>query len=144
VLHTSVPFRRGKRAAKVATVSVKIVVALPPAYQAHRRSMRFKIDVPLRVILQKTDATLIREGRGRELSEHGMNVMVGIELGVGQEVEIEFTLPYVGQPIRVSSAVRNREGYCYGCEFIPNDRAEQIEVARLRRALQSFAGEKSS
>jgi hypothetical protein len=70
--------------------------------------------------------------------------MAGVELGVGEEVEIEFTLPYSGEPIRVSGAVRNRIGYRYGCEFIPDGQAEQNDVARLREVLRTYAGGKSS
>jgi hypothetical protein len=113
------------------------------AYPIKRRSIRYKIDVPLQVILHKTDKTVIREGRGRELSEHGVCVMVGVELGVGDEIEIEFTLPYSGEPIRALSTVRNRKGYCYGCEFAEPGRGQYHVGARLRQALQSFAGEES-
>ena len=113
-------------------------------HQIKRRSMRYKIDVPLRIILHKTDKTVIREGRGRELSEHGVCVMVGVELEVGEEIEIEFTPPYSGEPIRVVSTVRNRDGYRYGCEFMPEVQGTDHVGARLRQALQGFAEQKSS
>ncbi len=74
-----------------------------------------------------------------ELSELGMCVLVGLELKVGGEVEIEFTLPYSSEPIRVSGAVRNRKGYRYGCEFNPDGPGEHNAVERLRQALQTFA-----
>jgi PilZ domain len=128
----------------VRTMPAEIVDGLPPAYENKRRSIRYKLDVPLRVILHKSDATLIRDGRGRELSDRGMCILVGVELRVGRAVDIEFTLPFSGEPIRVSSAVRNREGYRYGCEFIPEGQAERRDVARLRQALQILAAEKSS
>jgi hypothetical protein len=125
-------------------VATEIVANLSPTYLSKRRSVRYKLDVPLRVILHKLNRTLIRDGRGTELSEHGMCVMAGVELRVGEEVEIEFTLPYSGEPIRVSGAVRNRDGYRYGCEFIPDGQGERNDVARLRQVLQTFAGGKSS
>ncbi len=125
-------------------MATEIVASLSPAYLSKRRSVRYKLDVPLRVILHKPDATLIRDGRGTELSELGMCVMAGVELGVGEEVEIEFTLPFSGEPIRVSGAVRNRKGYRYGCEFIPDGQVERKDVARLRQVLQTFAAGKSS
>ena len=125
-------------------MATEIVANLSPAYLSKRRSIRYKLDVPLRVIVQKEETTLVRDGRGTELSECGMCVMAGVELGVGEEVEIEFTLPYSGEPIRVSGAVRNRNGYRYGCEFIPDGQGEQNDVARLRQVLQTFAEEKPS
>jgi PilZ domain len=125
-------------------MATEIIADLTPSYLSKRRSVRYKLDVPLRVIVQKKETTLVRDGRGTELSECGMCVMAGVELGVGEEVEIEFTLPYSGEPIRVSGAVRNRVGYRYGCEFIPDGQGERKDVARLRQVLQTFAEEKPS
>jgi hypothetical protein len=124
-------------------MATEIVANLSPAYLSKRRSIRYKLDVPLRVIVQKEETTLVRDGRGTELSECGMCVMAGVELGVGEEVEIEFTLPYSGEPIRVSGVVRNRNGYRYGCEFIPDGQGERNDVARLCEVLQTYAGKKS-
>ena len=119
-------------------MATDIVAGLSPAYPTKRRSIRYKLDVPLRVIFHKQDATLIREGRGTEISEYGMCVMAGVELKFGEEVEIEFTLPYSGEPIRVPGAVRNRNGYRYGCEFTLDGQGEREDVSRLRQALQTL------
>ncbi|MGA2233928.1 MAG: PilZ domain-containing protein [Terriglobales bacterium] len=122
----------------------EIVAGLSSTCQGKRRSIRYKLDVPLRVILHKQDATLLRDGRGTEISEYGMCIMAGVELKLGEEVGIEFTLPYSGEPIRVSGAVRYRDGYRYGCEFTLDGQGERKDVARLRQVLQTFAAEKSS
>jgi hypothetical protein len=119
-------------------MATKVAAGLSPAYQSKRRSIRYKLDVPLRVIFHKQDTTLIRDGRGTEISEYGMCVMAGVELKFGEEVEIEFTLPYSGEPIRVPGAVRNRNGYRYGCEFTLDGQAERKDVSRLRQALQTL------
>jgi PilZ domain len=124
-------------------VSPESGAGVSPSYLAQRRSVRYKLDVPLRVILHKEEASLVRDGRGTELSETGMCVMVGMELNLGIELEIEFTLPFSGEPIRVAGAVRNRDGYRYGCEFIPDGQGERKDVERLRDVLQTFAGERS-
>ena len=125
-------------------VAVEIGAGVLLASQNKRRAARYKLDVPIRVILQKLTTTLIRDGRGTELSEYGMCIMVGVELGVGEEVEIEFTFPYSGEPIRVSSVVHNRVGYRYGCELIPEGQGEEQVAVRLRQVLQTFAGERFS
>jgi PilZ domain len=125
-------------------MATEIIASLSPDYLSKRRSVRYKLDVPLRVILHKSGATLIRDGRGTELSERGMCVMAGVELGIGEELAIEFTLPFSGEPIRVSGAVRNRAGYRYGCEFIADGLGQCKDVDRLRQVLQTFAGEQSS
>ena len=122
------------------TMVTKVVASQPPAHLNKRRSARYQLNVPVGIILRREDATLMRDGRGTELGELGICVLASLELGVGEKLGIEFTIPYSGEPIRVSSVVRNRNGYRYGCEFIPESQAEQKDVVRLRQALQIFAG----
>ena len=110
--------------------------ALP--VEQERRWPRYKIDVPVRAVIHKPDRTLIRDGRGTEMSEGGMRLLLGVELGLGEEIEVEFTPPYSGNPIRVRSEVRNRYGYCYGVKFIPEGKEERSEVTRLRQMLTTF------
>jgi hypothetical protein len=124
-------------------MATESVANLSSTHLSKRRSVRYRLDVPLRVILHKQDATLIRDGRGTELSEVGMCVMASLELRVGEELEIEFTIPYSGEPIRVAGAVLNRNGYRYGCEFTPNGEGERDNAVRLHQVLQTFAGKSS-
>jgi hypothetical protein len=118
-----------------------------PVYEQERRWPRHKIDVPVRAVIHKPDRTLIRDGRGVEMSEGGMCLMcqlMGVELGLGDEIEVEFTPPYSGDPIRVRSEVRNRDGYRYGVEFVPEGKKERSEVTRLRQILKTFEQAKLS
>ena len=109
-----------------------------PVYEQERRWPRHKIDVPVRAIIHKPDKTLILDGRGMEMSEGGICLLMDAELGLGEEIEVEFTPPYSGEPIRVRSEVRNRTGYRYGVEFVPEGKKERSEVARLRQMLNPF------
>jgi len=118
--------------------------AASPVYEEERRWLRHKIDVPLRAVIHKPDRTLIRDGRGMEMSEGGMCLLMGVELGLGEEIEVEFTPPYSGKPIRVRSEVRNRTGYRYGVEFVPEGKEERSEVAHLRQMLKTFEEAKLS
>jgi hypothetical protein len=82
-----------------------------------------------------------------EVSEGGMCLMcqlMGVELRLGDELEVEFTPPYSGKPIRVRSEVRNRNGYSYGVQFVPEGKEERIEVTRLRQILKTFVQAKLS
>jgi hypothetical protein len=122
-------------------------VAALPVYEQERRWPRHKIDVPVRAVIHKADKTMIRDGRGMEVSEGGMCLMcqlMGVELRLGDELEVEFTPPYSGKPIRVRSEVRNRNGYSYGVQFIPEGKEERIEVTRLRQILKTFVQAKLS
>ena len=118
-----------------------------PVYEQERRWPRHKIDVPVRAVIHKADKTMIRDGRGMEVSEGGMCLMcqlMGVELRLGDELEVEFTPPYSGKPIRVRSEVRNRNGYSYGVQFVPEGKEERIEVTRLRQILKTFVQAKLS
>ena len=122
-------------------------VAALPVYEEERRWPRYRIDVPVRAVIHKPDRTLIRDGRGMEISEGGMCLMcqlMGVELQLGDEIEVEFTPPYSGKPIRVRSEVRNRNGYSYGVEFVPEGKNERSDVARLRQILKTFEQAKLS
>jgi hypothetical protein len=97
---TSVTFNNGE---KLLTCPMSATVADTPmlAYPQERRWPRYKIDVPVRAVIHKQDRTLIRDARGMEMSEGGMCLSAGVELGIGDEIEVEFTPPYSGEPIRV-------------------------------------------
>jgi PilZ domain len=112
---------------------------VPPetGYAAVRRWPRYKVDVPIRVITQLPAKIAVIEGRGRELNCGGMTVFVGAELALGQQVAVEFTPPYLGQPIRVRCFVRNRTGYSFGVEFITENDADYRAVAQLEMALKA-------
>jgi hypothetical protein len=73
-----------------------------------------------------------------EMSEGGICLLMDVELGLGDEIELEFN-PYSGKPIRVRSEVCNRDGYRYGVKFMPEGKEERSEVARLRQMLNPFA-----
>lgn len=118
--------------------------AASPTFEQERRWPRHKIDVPVRAVIRKPDKILIRDGRGMEMSEGGMCLFISAELGLGEEIEVEFTPPYSGNPMRVRSEVRNRNGYRYGVEFVPDGKKERSEVARLRQMLKTFEDAKLS
>ena len=101
-----------------------------------RRWTRHKLDVPIRVIVHLEDKSRVISGRGKEISEGGMAVFAGVELRVGDKIEVEFTPPY-GGPIRVQGIVRNRNGYSYGVEFFAVNEEQAAEKERLRAALNS-------
>jgi hypothetical protein len=112
--------------------------AAASGYESVRRWPRHKIDVHVRAVIHKSDRSLILEGLGTEVSEGGVCLLIDIELGLGDEIELQFATPYSDKPIRVRSAVCNRNGYLYGVEFIPKGEKERSEVARLRQMLNPF------
>jgi hypothetical protein len=103
-----------------------------------RRWPRYKLDVPIRLIAPKGDKISIVQGRGQGLNEGGMAVFCGMELAVDEEVTIEFTPPYTGQPIRVRACVRDRSGYNYGLEFLQETESDYDGVGQIRAVLTAM------
>jgi len=101
-----------------------------------RRYRRYKLDVPVRIILHSEEKTRIIDGRGNELNEGGLAVNAGVELESGDIVEVEFTPAYTGQPLRARAAVRDRDGYRYGLEFLNETPIDRERVEDIRIALK--------
>lgn len=101
-----------------------------------RRYRRYKLDVPVRIIVHSEEKTRIIHGRGNELNAGGLAVSAGVELEVNDLVEVEFTPAYTGQPLRARAAVRNRNGYRYGLEFLTDTPIDHERVEDIRIALQ--------
>ena len=107
------------------------------SYRQSRRWRRHKLDVPIRVIVHGPDKTSLIDGRGNELSEGGMALTAGVELLQGDTVQVEFTPPYSGLPIRQTGIVRNRTGYRYGIEFVVTNTRDAEQVERLLAMLRN-------
>jgi len=108
------------------------------AFTQMRRWPRYKLNVPLRVVVDTGEKVRIIDGRGTELNEGGMRLFAGVELKVGNLISIEFTPPYSGEPVRVRSEVRNRSGYTYGIEFLQETAEDCVRVEQIRFALQGL------
>lgn len=107
-------------------------------FPSTRRWPRLKINVPIRAIVQRDARVLIVQGRGNELNEGGLQVFAGVELRVGDNVDIEFTPPYHGLPVRTRCIVRNRRGYYYGVEFRHGTPEDEEKIATIRQTLQAM------
>lgn len=118
---------------------MSIEIIRPQAgYETVRQWSRYKIDVPVCLITQRPAKVASGHGRGRELCCGGMAVFAGIEVCLNEQVEVEFTPPYAGQPIRVRGFVRNRTGYRYGIEFITEDDADYNNVGQIETILKPY------
>jgi len=116
-------------------MAIDIVVTEPQIINT-RRYRRYKLDVPVRVIVHSDEKTRIIHGRGNELNEGGLAVNAGVELELGDEIEVEFTPAYTGQPLRARASVKNRNGYRYGLQFLTETAVDYERVEDIRIALQ--------
>jgi PilZ domain len=103
-----------------------------------RRWKRYKLDVPVRIVVHSRMKTKIVDGRGNELNEGGLCVAAGLELQIGDRVEVEFTPPYSGEPVRARADVKDRDGYSYGLEFVLLESEDIENVMQIRAALQGM------
>jgi hypothetical protein len=107
-------------------------------FSVARRWPRYKLTVPVRVILPHAIDTRLIYGRGTELNEGGMAVYAAVEIGLGEQLEVEFTPPYSGMPVRVRGTIRDRRGYNYGLEFTATTPQEAEHVAHVRSILSAL------
>lgn len=105
-----------------------------------RRWQRYRLNLPIRLIVSRNASTRITNGRANDISQGGILVFAGIELSAGSEVFVEFTEPYSGEPIRARGRVRHRRGYNYGVEFLTETPAEQEQAEKFRALVRMAAG----
>jgi c-di-GMP-binding flagellar brake protein YcgR len=107
-------------------------------HQATRRWERFTVDIRLKASFKRNNMPLTVFGRGSDVSQGGMAAYIPSDLPVGTSVDLELSLPYVSgeQPIRIIAAVRNRNGFRYGLEYIA---LSETDKARLLKSLRALA-----
>ena len=113
---------------------------------ADRRWQRYHFDVPIRLVFENGNHARVAEGRGTELNEGGLGLYAGIELEIGDHVEVELTVPFYCLALRLKGVVRNRpgNGYYYGIQFVDTDATQKGEIALFAKMLQSAAGQLDS
>lgn len=105
-----------------------------------RQWQRYRLNLPIRLILARDGITRILEGRAQDMSQGGLLVFAGVELKTGDGIFVEFTAPYSGEPLRAPGIVRHRRGYNYGIEFLDETLAERDQTERFRKVLRLAAG----
>jgi len=111
-----------------------------PQRTVFRRWQRYRLNLPIRLIVSRNASTRITSGRANDISEGGVLVFAGIELNAGSEVFVEFTEPYSGDPIRARGIVRHRRGYNYGLEFVTETTSDQEQANKFRALLRMAGG----
>jgi hypothetical protein len=99
-----------------------------------RRQPRFKIEIHI-TINSRTSGLL--NGTTVDISESGIAAILPIEVPLGENVELNFTLP--GSPITISAMVRQRNAFRYGFEFVYSDSMHEF----IRRTCRDLAIDQS-
>jgi hypothetical protein len=79
-----------------------------------RRWPRYHVHLPVFVAASTSAANIVVPGLVSELSRTGMELYGGVDLQLGDLMEVEFQT--MGR-IRIAGVVRNRSGFCFGLEF---------------------------
>ena len=102
---------------------------------AERQSPRFKVDFSVKVSTLVGGPKAPFQGRAHDLGEGGLSIYVPADLEEGQQVQLEFLLPFSRRPLEAQAIVRGRNGYRYALQFKNLTRAAMEEISRTCRAL---------
>jgi hypothetical protein len=101
---------------------------------AKRKWQRFAVDmsVEVRLTTQGPTRVVACEGHGTDISVGGLAVTADIDLPLGAQVGVEFTLPNFDHSLMFKCFVRNRHGNCYGVEFITENDDDYRKTGELQ------------
>ena len=107
-----------------------------------RRWPRYRFQVPVRVTVRRDRYVATLTAIGTEMNEGGMALYAGIELSIGDQLQLEFELQNWDHPITVRAVVCNRpgDGYYYGVAFLPAGPTERGNLVLLGQMLRSAVG----
>lgn len=104
--------------------------------QEKRQWKRYEVDVRLRATVRTNGVTRSVYGRGTDLSIGGMSAFLAVELPEREVVELDVTLPYASQPLKLKVTVCSRSGYKYGLKFVDITAPQQKLIQRSCGALE--------
>src|SRR5579864_5609846 len=99
-----------------------------------RRWPRHQVKLPVRIITANDISEIAVPGLTTEISQGGMALYGGVPLQPGDLMEVEFQ---TSNRLRVAASIRDRNGYCFGLEFLgllPSDGAEGLQTDFAERA----------
>lgn len=105
-----------------------------------RRWQRFRLNMPVRLIVSRDNSTRITDGRANDISDGGLLIFAGFELKMGDTVHVEFTPPFSGEAVRARGVIRHRRGYNYGIQFQGETAMEEDQIKKFRNLLSMAAG----
>jgi hypothetical protein len=104
---------------------------MAPAPANTRRWPRHQVKLPVRIITADEASEITVPGLTTEISQGGMALYGGVPLQPGDLMEVEFQ---TSNRLRVAASVRDRNGYCFGLEFVgllPSDNAGPEGLAKI-------------
>ena len=94
-----------------------------------RRHSRYRIDLPVSVVVLGEQNYTRLNSHAKDLSESGIGLILAADLGAGEVVSLELSLPNVPEPFTMRAVVRYHSGCHYGLEFLT---PSQERIAMLK------------
>jgi hypothetical protein len=107
-----------------------------PDYSIQRRWKRYRVEMRLKVFLQKDGPQRFTFAQGSDISEGGLAAYIPLELSPGESVQIEFVFPYSKNTVRVAADVVNKNGFRYGMAYSKIDPNDQQMLGRALKTLE--------
>jgi len=90
-----------------------------------RRWQRHPVQLPVRIITPNEVSEITVPGLTTEISRGGMALYGGVPLQPGDLMAVEFE---TSNRVRIAASIRDRNGYCFGLEFLgvlPSDNIDE-------------------
>src|SRR5579863_6821356 len=104
-----------------------------------RRWQRHPVQLPVRIITANDVSEIAIPGLTTEISRGGMALYGGVPLQPGDLMQVEFE---TSERVRVAASIRDRNGYCFGLEFLgllPSESTEDSEPGFAESTAHSLA-----
>ena len=94
-----------------------------------RRYARYRTELPVIVKVLGKEGYVRIHGRCFEIAEAGLGAVISSELGAGEMVTLEFSIPEASEGFVMRAVVRHRMGFLHGFEFV-GALPEQVGIIR--------------
>lgn len=105
-----------------------------------RSQNRHKVDVPLSASLTRDGKPMKFSGTVIQFGPGGITAEINADLQLGDQLALDFILPYSQVPLDISANIRNRSAYRYGLEFQDPTPEQRSAIQRLCDTLALLEG----
>jgi PilZ domain len=105
-----------------------------------RSQSRHKVNVPLSATLARDGKPMKFTGTVVQFGPGGITAEINADLELGEQLALDFVLPYSQVPLKISAIVRNRSAFRYGLEFQDPTPDQRSAIQRLCDTLALLEG----
>jgi c-di-GMP-binding flagellar brake protein YcgR len=106
-----------------------------PPRPSRRLTQRHRLDIRLKVTILRESGVVLLNGRSNDISENGLGAAIPGELAMDEVIHLEFFIPLHKHVMKLRAAVKRRDGYHYGLEFLTLSAAQRAAIHKLCQSL---------